>query len=377
MFNLGEISMKKTLIALAALGAMAGVAHAQSTVTLYGLLDGNIQSYKSNYLVGTGATANIQSITQTKIDAGGLNGSRWGMRVKEDIGGGMFVVGNLESGFNIDTGSSAQGGLLFGRRANVGLSSGFGTLTIGRNSSSYDDVSADNAMMAQTIFDPSQTNNGPAVSAAGIASLINRNTSWVGYNTRFNNSVKYDTPNFSGFSGSVMYAFGEDKNSANSASKTVSANLKYANGPLLVSGGYQSEAPTNTLVNVGKPALQNTLVSVAYDLGVAKIGAGFNRAKFKDVAPGVSVDPQKEWNLSVAVPLGATTLSAGYAQSKGDTLGKSSGFGIQALYALSKRSTLYAGAQSTKNFDRLATFAPAGSNIGRTETYGLGLRHTF
>lgn len=381
MFNLGEISMKKTLIALAALGAMAGVAHAQSTVTLYGLLDGNIQSYKSNVLVGTGATATIQSLTQTKIDSGGLNGSRWGMRIKEDIGGGMAIVGNLESGINLDTGSSAQGGLLFGRRANVGVSSGFGTLVIGRNSSSYDDVSADHAMMGQTIFDPSNVNNGPSVatvaSTAGALSLLNRNTTWVGYNTRFNNSVKYDTPNFSGFSGSLMYAFGEDKNSANSASKTVSANLKFTNGPLLISGGYQSEAPTNTLVNVGKPALQNTLLSAAYDLGVAKIGVGFNRAKFKDVAPGVSVDAQKEWNLSVAVPLGATTLSAGYAQSKGDTLGKSTGFGVQALYALSKRSTLYAGAQSTKNFDRLASFAPAGSNIGRTETYGLGLRHTF
>ena len=382
--------MKKTLIALAALGAMAGVAHAQSTVTLYGLLDGNIQSYKTNVVVGTGAGATVQSLTQTKINDGGLNGSRWGMRVKEDIGGGMFVVGNLESGFSIDTGASTTGGSLhsasslFSRRANVGVSSGFGTLVIGRNSSSYDDVSGDHAMMIQSIFDPSNTNNGPSVATvattAGALSLLNRNTTWVGYNTRFNNSVKYDTPNFSGFSGSVMYAFGEDKNSANSASKTVSANLKFSNGPLLISGGYQSEAPTNTLVNVGKPALQNTLVSVAYDLGVAKIGAGFNRAKFKDVAPGVSVDAQKEWNLSVAVPLGATTLSAGYAQSKGDTLGKSSGFGIQALYALSKRSTLYAGAQSTKNYDKLANavlLSSPGSSIGRTQTYGLGLRHTF
>lgn len=375
MFNLGEISMKKTLIALAALGAMAGVAHAQSTVTLYGLLDGNIQSYKTNVVQANGT---VQSLTQTKIDSGGLNGSRWGLRVKEDLGGGLFAVGNLESGINLDTGSSAQGGLLFGRRANVGVSSGFGTLVIGRNSSSYDDVSGDHAMMIQSIFDPSNTNNGPSVNAAGIASLIGRNTTWVGYNTRFNNSVKYDTPNFSGFSGSVMYAFGEDKTTTNNASKTVSANLKYANGPLLVSGGYQSEAAQNSVGTLGgKPALENTLLSVAYDFGVARVGAGFNRAKFKDIAPGVSLNAQKEWNLSVAVPLGATTLSAGYAQSKGDDLGKSSGFGIQALYSLSKRTTLYAGAQSTKNYDKLLAALPVGSSTGRTETYGLGLRHTF
>ena len=378
--------MKKTLIALAALGAMAGVAHAQSTVTLYGLLDGNIQSFKSNTIIGTPTAANpfgtsVQSLTQTRIDSGGLNGSRWGMRVKEDIGGGMAIIGNLESGLNLDTGASGQGGLLFGRRANVGVSSGFGTLTIGRNSSSYDDVSGDHAMMAQSIFDPSNNNNGPAVSAVGIASLVtgaHNGSTWVGYNTRFNNSVKYDTPNFSGFSGSVMYAFGEDKTQANNASKTVSANLKFSNGPLLVSGGYQSEAAQNSVGTLGgKPALENALLSVAYDFGVAKVGAGFNRAKFKDIAPGTSLNAQKEWNLSVAVPLGATTLSAGYARSKGDDLGKSTGFGVQALYALSKRSTLYAGAQSTKNFDRLASLAPAGSSIGRTQTYGLGLRHTF
>ena len=375
MFNLGEISMKKTLIALAALGAMASVAHAQSTVTLYGLLDANIQSYKTNVIVGN---QSIQSLTQTKISDGGFNGSRWGMRIKEDLGGGLFAVGNLESGVNLDTGASGQGGVLFGRRANVGVSSGFGTLVIGRNSSSYDDVSGDHAMMVQSIFDPSNTNNGPSVNAAGVASLIGRNTTWVGYNTRFNNSVKYDTPNFSGFSGSVMYAFGEDKTTTNSASKTVSGNLKYANGPLLVSGGYQSEAAQNSVGTLGgKPALENTLVSVAYDFGVAKVGAGFNRAKFKDIVVGSSFDAQKEVNVSVAVPLGATTLSAGYAQSKGDTLGKSTGFGVQALYSLSKRTTLYAGAQSTKNYDKLLASLPVGSNTGRTETYALGLRHTF
>ncbi|NMM11761.1 MAG: porin [Polaromonas sp.] len=405
--------MKKTLIALAALGAMAGVAHAQSTVTIYGLLDANFGSYKTNVNVGdkaavkdpvTGLTlvpavfGSVQNLTQTKIDSGGLNGSRWGIRVNEDIGGGMAVVGNLESGLNLDTGSSGQGGLLFGRRANVGISSGFGTVTIGRNSSSYDDVSADHTMMAQTIFDPSNNNNGNSAAVAGTlgtaagaaAFLGNRgdaNSTWIGFNTRFNNSIKYNSPNFSGFSGSVMYGFGEDKTQTVSASKTVSANLKYANGPLLVSGGYQTEGGVRTATT--EPSLRNTLLSVAYDFGVAKVGAGFNRAKYKDVtAPaslgGGEIAAQREYSLSVAVPLGATTLSAGYAQSKGDTLGKSSGYGIQALYSLSKRTTLYTGAESSKAFDKLADATAAASsaggvqsNIGRITTYALGIRHTF
>jgi predicted porin len=388
--------MKKTLIAMAALGAMAGAAHAQSTVTIYGLLDANFGSYKTNQVNAT-STA-ITGLTQTKVDAGGLNGSRWGIRVSEDIGGGTAIIGNLESGFNIDTGASGQGGLLFGRRANVGVTSGFGTLTLGRNSSSYDDVSADHAMMGATLFDPSNTNNGftPAQAGAigtlaGNAVLLNHNgngsgahVTWVGFNTRFNNSIKYNTPNFSGFSGSVMYAFGEDKTTAVSASRTTSANLKYANGPLLISGGYQSEGATRTATL--KPALTNTLLNVSYDFGVAKVGFGANRAKFKDVLTtfrtGVSHElaAQKEYSLSVAVPLGATTLSAGYARSKGDDLGTSSGFGVQALYSLSKRTTLYVGAVSTKNYSNVISntnaLAPT-SNITRTSTYAAGIRHTF
>jgi predicted porin len=386
--------MKKTLIALAALGAMAGAAQAQSTVTIYGLLDANIGSYKTNQISG----AAISGISQAKIDSGGLNGSRWGIRFSEDIGGGMAVIGNLESGINLDAGSSAQGGLLFGRRANVGISSGFGTVTIGRNSSSYDDVSADHAMMGATLFDPSNTNNGFSTATAGSigtlagnAALLNHggngsgaHVTWVGFNTRFNNSVKYNSPNFGGFTGSFMYAFGEDKTSAVSASNTVSANLKYANGPLVVSGGYQSEGATRTATT--KPALTNTLLNVSYDFGVAKVGFGANRAKFKDVITtfrtGVAHElaAQKEYSLSVAVPLGATTLSAGYARSKGDDLGSSTGWGIQALYSLSKRTTLYTGAVSTKNYENVAAntmlIAPT-SNITRTTTYAAGIRHTF
>lgn len=386
--------MKKSLIALAVL-ASSGAAMAQSSVTLYGLVDAAVGSFKTN-VAGTGLQAGtIQSQRQNKVETDGLNGNRWGLRISEDLGGGMSAIANLESGFKIDDGSSAQGGLLFGRRAYVGLASGFGTVTLGRNSSSYNDVAADHTTMGFSIFDPSNLNNGSTLLQASgaamtpvqsAANLLSRRTTWIGYGERINNSVKYVSPNFSGFSGSVTYGFGEDKganNASNDASETVSANLKYANGPLLVSGGYQSEGLALTATGA-KPALQNALLNVAYDFGVAKVAAGFNRAKYKDIAVGNfaagTVDAQKEWNLSVAVPLGATTLSAGYAQSKGDTLGKSTGFGIQALYALSKRTTLYAGGLSTKAYDKLAANVLAtttNSNIARTETYAVGVRHTF
>ena len=84
------------------------------------------------------------------------------------------------------------------------------------------------------------------------------------------------------------------------------------------------------------------------------------------------------------MPLGATTLSAGYARSKGDDLGSSTGWGVQALYSLSKRTTLYTGAVSTKNYSNviansnsLATLGGTTNSINRTTTYAAGIRHTF
>jgi predicted porin len=369
--------MKKSLIALAVLAA-SGAAMAQSTVTVYGLVDASFGSFKTNVAGVTPGT--FQSQTQTRINTDGLNGNRWGLRVSEDLGGGMSAIANLESGFAIDSGASAQGGLLFGRRAYVGLAStSFGSVTLGRNGSPYNDVAYDHSTLGASIFDPANLNNGTTAPTAG--KLLARNTTWIGFGERIDNSVKYVSPNFSGFTFGALYGFGENKDATftgQAASKTVSVSAKYVNGPMLVSAGYQSEGIATTATT--KPALENTLVNAAYDFGVAKVAAGFNRAKYKDIgiiAGKTDTAPQNEWNLSVAVPVGAATLSASYAVSKGDDLGKSAGFGVQALYSLSKRTTLYAGALSTKAYDKLAAAQAAGSTIERTQTYAVGVRHTF
>ena len=391
--------MKKTLIAFAALSAIAGMAQAQSTVTLYGLLDANIGSFKTNSF--DAVTGQASSRSQTNINSGGLNGSRFGFRITEDLGGGLSAIGNLEGGLDIDTGKSAQGGLLFGRQANVGLASTtLGTVTIGRNKSPYYDLTS-STHLQQSTFDPSSfTNNtlsnigvangvispAGAVTAAqyllanhGGQNNVNSSTA-LGFNARIDNSIRYTSPNFSGFSASLLYGFGENKTATTSASRTTGATAQYANGPVLVYLGYQSDALA-TAANGSKPALENTLVGGSYDFGVAKVGASYNRAKLKDITRGgAGISPQKEYALSVAVPLGATTLQAGYAQSKGDTLGKSTGFGVQALYALSKRTTLYTGYSTLKAYDNLASayvLATPGSSIERSKLFAAGVRHTF
>jgi predicted porin len=385
--------MKKTLIALAALSAIAGVAQAQSSVTLYGLVDADVGRFTTN----VGSAGAVKSQSQTKVNPEGLNGNRWGMRGSEDLGGGMKAIFNLESGFTIDDGAQGQGAL-FGRRANVGLAGDFGTVELGRSSSPYSGVAADHTMMGMSKFDPSNLNNGlgvdkaaalSTVTAASAQPFLARTTTWLGYQERVNNSIKYTSPNMSGFTAAVMYGLGEDASATTSASKTVSASVKYANGPMLVSAGYQSEGVSTTapVIAVAAPlstssALTNTLLSATYDFGVAKAGLGLNRAVYKNVFAGANTDmaAQNEYSLSVAVPMGATTLSAAYSASSGDDLGKSTGFGVQAVYALSKRTTLYAGAVSTSAYDKLADavkLAAPTSDIQRNTTYAAGVRHTF
>jgi predicted porin len=385
--------MKKSLFALAALSAITHMAQAQSTVTIYGILDADLANFKSNQISG----ATIQPLSQAKVDSAGLSGSRWGMRFTEDLGGGLSAVGNLESGFNLDAGSSAQGGLLFGRRAVVGLAStSLGTVTFGRNSTPYNDNYVDVLMMEASLFDPSSNgfsatpaNVAALGTIAGKAALLNHGQAgngaqltWVGFGAaRANNSIRYASPNLNGFSGSLMYGMGEDKTAAQPSSKIVSANVKYANGPLLVMGAYLSEGSAINQATGAKPTLENAMLGFSYDFNFVKVGLGLNRAKYKDsTATGGDLAAQNEHSISAVVPVGAARISAGYAQSKGNDLGKSSGFGLQALYSLSKRTTLYAGGVSTKNYDKVAAAAMAQaplSNIKRSTTYGVGIRHTF
>jgi len=424
--------MKKTLVAMAVLGTIAGAVQAQSTVTFYGRLDENLASFQTNTINQNAAGAvtgtipgttltgvnNYVGIRKTAIQDGGFNGSRFGMKGSEDLGGGLSAIFNFEAGVAGDTGASGQGTTLMGRRAIVGISSSsVGTFGFGRNSSSYDDVAADHAMMEASLFDPSNTNNGPTGIIANGKTLNDvskaflertANTTWVGYNTRFNNSIKYQSPVFSGFSASVLYALGEDNTigaTAKDATSTISANAKYVGGPLVVSVGYQSEAlggtqatsaatssttvglngnsaanVTGTLAGL-KPALENTLIAASYDLGMAKIGLGYNVAKFKDVVIGNGIGQlkdQNEYNLSVAVPFGATTLSAGYAVSQGDSLGKSSGYGIQAKYAMSKRTFVYGGYSDTQLYDNLVSaLNAAGSDVQHFNVFAVGIQHQF
>ncbi|MDB5938266.1 MAG: porin, partial [Polaromonas sp.] len=335
-----------SLIALAVLAA-SGAAMAQSSVTLYGIADAWVGSSETQ-VGGIGQR-------QTAVNTSGVNGSRWGLKGSEDLGGGMNAIFTLESGFSLDTGASAQNGALFSRQAFVGLQSGFGTVSLGRQYSAYDNLQgATNHNYDAFTFSA----RGP-VSANGIKD----------YTNRIDNSIAYTSPSFGGFSGAVVYGFGENKNTAlnvnGDATDNASVHIKYANGPILVGYAYQQEK----LAAVAGAQDKNkyNLVGGSYDFGVAKLTASYNTAKNNTLK-------DKEGQIGVSVPFGAAAISAGYARSKSEGLGTErtgKGYSILGTYALSKRTGLYLGAQNTKSH---VNFAAAETEI---TTYGLGVRHSF
>jgi predicted porin len=366
--------MKKTLIALAALGAMAGVAHAQSSVTLYGLVDAYV-GQTSREVTSTIAGASVAKLKQNVINGSGQNNSRWGMRGTEDLGGGMKALFQLEGGFQPDTGAFAtisnQGGGLFGRQAWVGLSSGFGTVGLGRQYPAYDDLRGATNMIYDSNFATTGTVWG---------------TGLQDYQNRSSNSIKYASPDFAGFSGAVSYGFGENKTATTDAENVAAIHIKYANGPLLVGFAHQREKQVaggnlfGTGANIGVAAgpaaftatRKYNLVGASYDFGVAKLTAQYNQAKGETGLTTSAKD--KEFNVGVSVAFGAAAIAAGYSRAKSDAAGnnnKGTGVSLLGTYALSKRTNLYTGFLMTK------TETANAATETKASTFGLGVKHLF
>ena len=365
--------MKKTLIALAALSSIAGIAQAQSSVTLYGIADAYVGRTSETKRTDTAGVVTNAKNTNTVIDSGGMASSRFGMRGVEDLGGGLKAVFTLEGGIAMDSGAgNASGGGLFSRQAFVGVNGGFGTVTLGRHLTAYD------ALRGATNY----SDNALLFSFSQIGAVYNNGV--VDYTNRTSNSLAYTSPSFGGFSGAVVLGTGEDKTSSVSASRNNSLHIKYANGPLLVGYAYQNEK-FNTGATLGSltPLVATSssvgtrdynLFAASYDFGVAKITGSYQAAKQKNSLVIANDGKDKEFQAGVTVPFGAAAVSAGYVRSKSDTTGlKAQGYSLLGTYSLSKRTTLYAGGLSRK-FD-LAAGALTGTE--KNTAVVAGLRHNF
>ena len=344
--------MKKTLIALAVLSA-AGVASAQSSVTLYGLADAYVGSINTKTTTAAGVST---SLRQNVVNSGGFGESRFGLTGGEDLGGGLKAIFTLESGVSIDTGAGAAGSV-FNRQSLVGLSGGFGVLRLGKMWSPYDVVNGIGSGAFDEIFKPANNN----VFASN------------NYNANPSNSINYTTPNISGFSAALSYSLGENKTATVNAGSVVSANAQYAGGPVQVSLSVQQEK-----ANGNATALKLAKLNAAYDLGVAKIRAGVGQAKngTTGLFAAGAYDKGQDVQVGVDVPLGsALAVSAGVARGKitlaaGGGEIKSTGFGIAARYTLSKRTFFYTGLQLAKN-------KGSGTQEIKTDVLAAGVQHQF
>lgn len=212
--------MKKTIIVAAVSGLFASAAHAQSSVTLYGLIDAGFA-----YANDVRQSASLDSDSKSLITArsGNINGSRWGLRGVEDLGAGLKGTFVLENGFDIMNGSLRQNGRMFGRQAYVGLGSEqAGTISLGRQYDSVVDFLGPLSL--------SGTEYGGTYAAHPFDN-DNLNNSF-----RVNNSVKFTSANFGGFRFGGQYGFSNSSNFANN--RAWSAGLGYEYMGFNLAGAY-------------------------------------------------------------------------------------------------------------------------------------------
>lgn len=368
--------MKKSLLALAVLGAFAGAVSAQSSVTLYGRVDGGFSRIDPK--AGTTSEANAT----TGISSGILGGSRWGIRGSEDLGGGLRGIFTLESGFNLDDGTTGQSQTntrvtpsatntrLFGRQAYAGVAGGFGTVVLGRLAT-FSSGTGDFDRFGS--LDPLRT---------GYSGLGWQATFSSASALRVDNAVAYLTPNLAGFSAGVGYTFSPllpelaGGASANNAGYFTYAN--YSAGPIYAVVTYdQFKLGESTPSRERQSHLQ---VGFGYDLKVVRLTAAYGQEKNQFALGTVGAtggSDAKAWALGAVVPIGANRIGASYQNRKRDaegtiTEGKRTVWALTYEYSFSRRTTGYAAYGSVTDKDGFKTATSGGS----TQTF-LGLSHAF
>jgi general bacterial porin, GBP family len=386
---------KKTLIFAAASAVVAGGAHAQSSVTLYGLIDAGL-TYVSNE-ASTSSNVTPTGLSNGKamfgMTGGNVQQSRWGLRGAEDLGGGLKAIFTLESGFNVTNGGTI-GSSLFNRQSYVGLSSDYGTVTLGRQ---YDSV-------VDYLGPISATGSWGGTYFAHPGDNDNLNSTFS-----LNNSVKYQSANYAGFSMSGLYSFSNQAGGfANNRAYSVGAG--YSNAGLNVgvaylqlqgldannSNGALQNLPTFT--SAALPGVQNQRtwgIGANYAFGPAVVGTVFTQTRLQDKIDDASVrynnfEVNARYNFTPVFYLGAAyTYTQGLRNTagSGDSNNRSAHwnqFGLQADYSLSKRTDLYAesvaqiGANNQVGTNLAQINGTAAPSTSRTQyVVSAGIRHRF
>lgn len=351
-------------LALAVLATAAASANAQSTLTVFGIVDLSVNQIKNG------------QTTARSMDSAGLNTSRIGFRGTEDLGGGMLAGFWLEAGLNSDiggtgggTGYDSKGATttgFFNRRSTLSLSGGFGEVRLGRDytvnfnvSGKFDAFGANGFGNGTNLFaNKSAFDKASTATTTGAATAL-----------RVNNAVSYFLPkNLGGVYGQLQIA----------APEGVQGNgykgglLGYAAGPVDVAVSYSE-------VNVfAADKLKTANIGASYNFGVAKVYGLYNQSKFGALK-------YTTYELSAGVPLGQGEFRA--SLGKGNAEGGTAAFngsdatlwGLEYVYNLSKRTAVYGQTGQLKNKGASAmTLGGLGDATGAKSTgYGVGVRHVF
>ncbi|MBW8828035.1 MAG: porin [Burkholderiales bacterium] len=353
--------MKKSLLALAVLGAFAGAASAQSSVTIYGSLDLAVQKGNGGTAANNGALGTSKAWQERQSNA-----SRLGFRGNEDLGGGLSAQFQIEHRFTPDDGAAATNAPFWQGRSYVQLSSAtLGRVYLGREYTP--------AFWVQNKSDPFGNDGvaqfGASFSWAGFAtpSTVVTNSATTS-NTRASNTVGYKSPNLSGLTVNAAVGLGEA-----AVARDTGFNVEYAAGPIYAAMAYEK-------LNGGSAEDGNSLINLAlhYDLGMVKPMLYYARAKLN--VGTATPTTNKMLMIGALAPIGSGKLKVAYGRETigavaPDTKGNISKFGLGYDYPLSKRTNVYADV----GFGRQGDDVTAGvvKSYTNNTAYAVGLKHTF
>ncbi|HRL20421.1 MAG TPA: porin [Alcaligenes sp.] len=377
--------MKKCVLAVLAMQALATTAYAQTSVTLYGIVDTGLgyEQWKGDDLAGGGGKKSRFGL----VDQGWL-GNRWGLRGSEDLGNGLKANFVLESGFDLGTGSGRQG-RLFGRQAIVGLQGdSWGRLDMGRQ-----------VTVTSQYFSPVASPFGGNGYQFGIG------TAFTASNTvRYDNMLAYQTPDFAGFQLGVGYSFNTNGNQQWNRSglpdgainsdeanvKAYSVALRYGQGPLKAVATFDQARwgdarERNGVLVAGQSGNVSAWgIAASYDFGPVKLHAGFGQGR--DGFIGGSLQAEQfggglhkglkvnAYTLGASAPVGkAGSLMGSWTMADPRSVPRATDddksqhvFSLGYLHNLSKRTSLYALGSYARNVgfynDLKSTMVTAGIN---------------
>lgn len=324
-------------LAAALVASLPLFAHAQSNVTVYGIMDAAVSHEDDG--------VNSHNV----INSGNQSSSRIGFKGTEDLGSGLKALFNIEAGVSLDTGNADSS--LFGRRSVVGLEGAFGTVTVGREYTPIAAVAGATDITGQGLY--------------------GSNLSAFNYLTRReSNSVNFKSASMNGFVVDAVYGAGEKTSGPSNDLKGVA--LEYANGGLYLGAGYHT-------TNAATGDFKEYALGAGYKFGNIELKGNYFAAD-----PAGANNKFEQINVGASMGFGPGTAYANLQRNEIANGARGNAFSVGYSYALSKRTNLYTSLAMIRNNDlgnfalnASATKLMPGAIGADPKVFNVGIRHKF